>query len=566
MLTALLPDRFVPRRSSPPARLGWVLVQLCLTMVITLPMLFIALAALGDNQGLLGHLLETVLLRYLGNTLLLMAGVGVLATLFGVSTAWLVSRYDFPGRSLLSWMLVLPLAMPAYLIAYSYTDLLEYAGPVQTALRDLYGWRSARDYWFPEIRSAGGAMVMMGSVLYPYIYILSRTAFQQTSRRLFEVASLSGKSLFGSVGLPLARPAVIAGLSLVLMEVVSDFGTVEYFALETLTLGIFNVWLGMNNMPAAAQIALFAFVLILILLITENYARARRAYGDQGAAAYGVPRVRAGPGLAMLCILACSLPVIVGFLLPVGRLLAFVLAGSIPILAPAWLAAAAHTFEVALIAAMAVVITSLTIGIITRYQLGRTGRALAAVAATGYAFPGTILAIGVLYFASMTDRLWLAGNQWAGNLAAAPLLGGTVAVLIIAYLVRFQAVGYGAIKDGIGRMPPDMMQASRLLGQNFAGSVWRVILPLLRPSLLAAGLLVFVDVMKELPLTLVLRPFDFETFATVTYQYAKDEMLEKAALPALLIVLSGLIPVVIANRTLTLMGQRRYHRPNTAKG
>lgn len=545
------------RRTGLPPGHGWSLLQMGLCVLITLPMLFIALAALGDNQGLLGHLLETVLLRYLGNTLLLMFGVGVIATLFGVSTAWLVSRYDFPGRGLLSWMLVLPLAMPAYLIAYTYTDFLEYAGPVQTLLRAAFGWQSARDYWFPEVRSAGGAILMMGCVLYPYVYILSRTAFAQTSRRLFEAASLSGKSLFGSVGLPLARPAVIAGLSLVLMEVVSDFGTVDYFALETLTLGIFNVWLGMNNMPAAAQIALFAFVLILILLLTENYARARRAYGEQGASAFGVPRITARPGFAIFCILVCVLPVFFGFFLPVLRLVMLWLDTTGPAIAADWLLAAGHTFEAAFAAALAVSLTSLIIGVVSRYQQGQAGRVLAAVSATGYAFPGTILAIGVLYFASLTDRAWIGFGQMIGRPQSLPLLGGTLAVLIIAYMVRFQAVGYGAIKDGLGRMPPDMMQASRSLGKNFSRSVWGVILPLLRPSILAAGLLVFVDVMKELPLTLLLRPFDFETFATVTYQYAKDEMLEKAALPALLIVLSGLIPVVIANRTLTRLGTRR---------
>jgi iron(III) transport system permease protein len=557
MLASLLPDRFLTRRTGLPPGHGWSLLQMSLCVLITVPMLFIALAALGDNQGLLGHLLETVLLRYLGNTLLLMFGVGVIATLFGVSTAWLVSRYDFPGRGLLSWMLVLPLAMPAYLIAYTYTDFLEYAGPVQTMLRALFGWQTARDYWFPEVRSAGGAILMMGSVLYPYVYILSRTAFAQTSRRLFEAASLSGKSLFGSVGLPLARPAVIAGLSLVLMEVVSDFGTVDYFALETLTLGIFNVWLGMNNMPAAAQIALFAFVLILILLLTENYARARRAYGEQGASAFGVPRITAPPGFAFICILVCVLPVFFGFFLPVLRLVKLWLDTAGPSIATDWLLAAGHTFEAAFAAALAVSFTSLIIGVVSRYQQGQAGRILAAVSATGYAFPGTILAIGVLYFASLTDRAWIEFGQLIGRPRSLPLLGGTLAVLIIAYMVRFQAVGYGAIKDGLGRMPPDMMQASRSLGKNFSRSVWGVILPLLRPSILAAGLLVFVDVMKELPLTLLLRPFDFETFATVTYQYAKDEMLEKAALPALLIVLSGLIPVVIANRTLTRLGTRR---------
>ncbi|NDA09061.1 MAG: iron ABC transporter permease, partial [Alphaproteobacteria bacterium] len=244
-------------------------------IVLLAPIAALILTAMGDGQGMMSHLLETVLLKYFVNTFVLMFGVGALALVFGVSTAWIVSRYTFPGRRLLDWMLVLPAAVPAYIIAYTYTDFLEYAGPVQTHLRDWAGWRTSRDYWFPEIRSMGGAMLVMASVLYPYIYITARTAFRITSSRLYEAAILSGQNIFLKVALPLSRPAIVAGLALVLMEVISDFGTVDYFAVETLTLGIFNVWLGMNSITTSAQIAMMAFVLILVVLGVELYAQSR---------------------------------------------------------------------------------------------------------------------------------------------------------------------------------------------------------------------------------------------------------------------------------------------------
>ena len=534
----------------------WAALHMLLCGFLLAPIAFILLAAFGDNQGIFGHLIETVFARYLLNTIILMVGVGALATLFGVSTAWLVSRYQFFGSRLLSWLLILPLAMPAYIVAYAYTDFLEYAGPVQTQLRAIFGWQSARDYWFFDIRSHAGAIIVMSAVLYPYIYILTRTAFLSTARSLFEAARLSGKNMFRTVALPLARPAIIAGLSLVLMEVVSDFGTVDYFSIETLTLGIFNVWLGMNNMPAAAQLALVAFVIIVGLLLLERWGRSRRSFENTAGARRGMP-ARALTGLpAFLCIIWCVVPILLGFIIPAMIFLNYVIGGVsadvrgiLPVLISQSLLTAAGT-------ALLVVLLSVVIVILTTFQIGRIGRSLAGLSATGYAFPGTILALGVLYFATQIEAAWhWAGYQFGVTEMPTLILGG-MGVLIIGYMVRFQAVGYGGVKAGIGRMPADMMPASRSLGHGFSASIRRVILPLLRPSMIGAMLLVFVDVLKELPLTLLLRPFDFDTFATFTYQYANEEMLSKAALPALLIVATGLVPVLMANYSLTRSSDR----------
>ena len=336
---------------------------LLLAVLLILPVLSIGLTALEDNRGLFGHLLTTVLPGYFVNTLMLMAGVGALVLLFGISTAWIVSRYDFPLRRLLEWMLVLPAAVPAYLVAYTYTDFLEYAGPVQTMLRDATGWRTARDYWFPEIRSIGGAMLVMAAVLYPYVYITARTGFRLTSTRLFEAAIITGRQNLLMIALPLARPGIMAGLALVLMEVVSDFGTVEYFAVDTITLGIFNVWLGMNNMPLAAQLAVLSFSLILLLLWFERSSQSHRRVQNAGRGTAGVPLKRAEGIWVVLLPLGCLFPILLGFGIPVGVLLGFVTKGVSGAMPAGSLAALGNTLIVALLASVAIMVVAGFMGV-----------------------------------------------------------------------------------------------------------------------------------------------------------------------------------------------------------
>ena len=525
---------------------GWSIGAFVLCFLLVGPVLALVLTATGSSDGLWGHLLDTVLVRYIGNTLGLMLGVGILACFFGVTTAWVVTRYVFPGRLLFEWMLLLPAAIPAYIIAYTYTDFFEYAGPVQSQLRMIFGWARPSDYWFPEIRSLGGAILVMASVLYPYIYMVTRIAFRLTPASLFEIALVHRKSQFWDVGLPLARPAIAAGLALVLMEVVSDFGTVEYFAVETLTLGIFNVWLGMNNIVAAAQISLVGFVFILSLLGLELYARSRQRFSSTTSKTNKLQPLKLRGRGQVLCVAICCLPLVFGFIVPVGVLLKFVLTGQAGANLVAVAGVMTGSVSVAILAALLVMVISTLIVLVATYRGGEMLRRMAMIASTGYAVPGTMLAIGVLIFAGGIDRIY-AGL--VGDDRASLLLGG-LGILLVAYLVRFQAVGYGAVLSGIRRLPDNMMGASRVLGNGFAGSLQRVILPLLRGSIMAGGLLVFVDVLKELPMTLLLRPFDFETLATYTYQFAKDEMLEEAAFPALMIVISGLLPVILMNHML----------------
>ncbi|MGB1057471.1 MAG: ABC transporter permease [Candidatus Puniceispirillaceae bacterium] len=536
-------------RASRPSIDKWSAATVILCCFLLGPVAALLLAAFGDGGSLWGHLVDTVLATYVTNTLLLMGGVGSVAMVFGVSSAWVISRYDFAGRDMLEWMLLLPAAIPAYIIAYCYTDFFEYAGPVQSALRAAFGWQSPRDYFFPEIRSVGGAVLVMASVLYPYIYMVTRIAFRLTPASLFEIALVHNKSQFWHVGLPLARPAIVAGLALVMMEVVSDFGTVEYFAVQTITLGIFNVWLGMNNLVAAAQISSVGFLFILGLLGLELYARSRQQYVSTSRAQNSLAPLPTSTGGACVCWALCLIPLSFGFFIPLGVLLRFVLRGDVMADFLAIQPVVVNTMLVAIAAAFFIMLIASVIVLTAAFRAGPKLRKLALMSSTGYAFPGTILAIGVLVYAGYIDHLLrLISGGWISSFLIA-----SMGLLMLAYLVRFQAVGYGAMLSGVRRLPENLMSASRVLGHGYGASLRQVILPLLKSSFLAGLMLVFVDIMKELPMTLLLRPFDFETLATHTYQFAKDEMLEQAALPALMIVVTGLIPVILMSAML-----RRY--------
>ena len=533
-------------RSRDPVSI-WSVTTLVFGLVLIGPFAALFVVAAGDSGGLWSHLFATVFPRYVANTLVLMAGVAILSLWFGLSTGWVVARFRFPGCRILEWALLLPATVPAYIIAYTYTDLLEYAGPVQGMLRDMFGWRSVREYWFPEIRSMGGAILVMSSVLYPYVYLMARTAFRLTPASYYEVALLHKRNFSFAVDLPLARPAIVAGLALVLMEVVSDFGTVEYFAIETLTLGIFNVWLGMNNLTAAAQIAIVAFIFILGLLYVERSARARQRFTGSPQRGNEIPLRETGWKSAALCIVICLLPIILGFLIPVGVLLGFVLDGLSVSDGASLFQAAANSVIVAGLAALCVVAISSFMVLTVTYKKHPLLKFLTGVAATGYAFPGVVLAIGVVSFSGVLDGA--IGKIWEGMLGLEPrgFLIGSIGLMIIGYVVRFQAIGYGAMTSGVNRLSPNIMSASFVLGRNFTGTMVSLAPPLLRKSMLAAGLLVFVDVMKELPMTLLLRPFNFETLSTFVYQFAKDELLEEVALAALAIVVAGLGPVLLMN-------------------
>ena len=537
----------------------WTLAAVALALVFFAPILSVFAAATGDSGGLWDHLFRTVFPRYVANTLTLMAGVGFVSLLFGVAAAWVVHRYAFPGRAILQWMLLLPAAVPTYLIAYTYTDFLEYAGPLQQVLRDMFGWRNARDYWFPEIRSMGGASLVLGAVLYPYVYMMARTAFLLTPAALFEVGMLAKRSLFFNVALPLARPAIVAGLALVLMETISEFGAVEYFAIETITLGIFNVWLGMNSLPAAAQIASVSTLFIVALLCVELLARSRRRFTNTSRKTVPLAATPVGGLKALACAAVCLTPVVVGFVIPAGLLSGFVLQGHSLEFGGGVVTASLNSIALAGAVAFFVIASAAFMGLVAHYEGGVPLKRLTALASVGYAFPGTILAIGVITVGGAIDDGIGAFVENTLGLSYQGWLTGGIGLVAIACTVRFQAVGYGAITTGLQRLPPNMMEASRSLGHTFAQSLRDVILPLLRLPLITGGLLVFVDVMKELPMTLLLRPFNYETLATYVYQFAKDELLEEAALPALFIVIVGILPVIAMNAML-----RRIARQDTS--
>jgi len=528
----------------------WTIAVLSVTAIFVAPILAIFAAASGDSQNLWPHLMATSLPRYVTNTLTLMVGVAMLCVLFGVSTAWVIFRYDFKGRYILEWMLLLPAAVPAYLVAYTYTDFLEYAGPVQGMLRDFFGWQSSRDYWFPEIRSIEGAILVMGSVLYPYVYIMARTSFMLTPLSIYETSMVARRSMFWTVALPLARPAIIAGLAPVLMEVISDFGTVEFFSVSTLTLEIFNIWLGMNNLVAAAQISVFSFFFIVGLVMLERWARASRRYNDTSSRAKMLqPKPISGLSLVG-CYATCCTPIIIGFVMPVAVLMNFVFQGYSLSFEDTVVNAAYASFLLAGGVAVLTIAVAFLLGTVSFYQGNATVRTLTPFASIGYAFPGTVLSIGVVTTAGAFDAGFASLSSALTGYQSSGLLMGTVVMVMIACAVRFQAIGSGAVTSGLERLPPNIMNASRSLGRGFGMSLGKLLLPLLTKSILAGSLLVFVEVMKELPMTLLLRPFNFETLATYVYQYAKDELLEEAALPALLIIATGIVPVAIMNSAL----------------
>ena len=517
----------------------WLFFSSIMIILLLCPIISIFLASLEFNFSIWNHLISTKLSIYISNTLILLLGVGCTSLLIGLSTAWIIAKNDFPFSKIIEWALILPLAIPAYIVAYCYTDFLEYSGPIQTLLRNIFNFQSSKDYVFPEIRSMGGAIFVMSFVLYPYIYLISKISFLSTPISLYELAKIHGKSTFFHAGLPMARPAIVAGLSLVLMETISDFGTVEFFAVETLTLGIFNLWLGMNDFAAASQVALFSFTFVFVLLGVELSARKRKQFYDTQIKSIKYLKNNLNKFQSFLAIIFCLIPIFFGFLIPV---LILIEQCSSKLNEQNFLSLfeiATNTLIIATVSALIIVIISTFLAITTKYKADKNFKYFATAAGVGYAFPGVMLALGTTYFFSSMQSFEFFNET---NLI------GTFVALIFAYVSRFNAIGYGAINAGILRVPNNLMDASLTLGYSFEKSLLKIIFPILKPSLLIAGILSFVDIAKELPVTLILRPFDFETLSTYVYQYAKDEMFEDSAFAALLIVVIGLIPIFILNK------------------
>jgi len=525
--------------------------------VLALPIAGLVLGALAPGvAGVWSHLLHSVLPRYVANSLILTVCVGLGTAVVGTACAWLIAACDFPGRRWLGWALVLPLAMPAYVVAYAYTDLLQFSGPVQTWLREATGWR-ARDYWFPEIRSLPGAAGLLVLVLYPYVYLPVRAAFAERSPNLMHAARLAGLSgwqAFLRVALPLTRPALAAGVALAGMETLADYGVVSYFALETLTTGVFKAWFSLGDRAAAAQLSLLLLAVVMVVLWLERVSRGRARF--HGAAAPSAPRRLAGlKGWG--ASLACLIPVMLGFLLPVAILLRLAWQDTHLAMLARYAVLVGNSFTAAGMAAGVAVVVGLALAYAARLRPRAMVVLSVRLAGLGYAVPGAVLAVAILVPLARFDNALDAFLQAHWGVKSGLLLTGSIAALVYAYVVRFLALALSNIEAGLARITPAMDEAARTLGCSPIGTAVRVHAPLLLRALLIGALLVFVDVLKELPATLVLRPFDFDTLATRAYNLAKDERLGEAALPSLTIVLVGLLPVMLVSR---VVGARRSSR------
>jgi iron(III) transport system permease protein len=503
----------------------------------------------GSPTGTWAHLLATVLPGYVGTTFALCAGVAVGVSALGVGAAWLVTRYDFAGRRHLEWALVLPLAMPAYVMAYAYTDWLQFVGPVQTSLRELTGWTRA-DYRFPDVRSTGGAVLMFSLVLYPYVYLLARTAFLERAGGLAEVGrtlGLSPRAVFWRLSLPLARPAIVGGVALALMETLADFGTVSYFGVQTFTTGIYRAWFSLGDRAAAAHLSMLLLGFVVLVLTLEGLSRGRRRFHDLGLRRPAARHtLRTGPGA--LAALACALPLIGGFGLPAGLLLRLAFQEGDAQFGPRFLTLAGHSVLVAACTAVLAVGLALVLAYADRVHRGLATGWAHRIGSLGYALPGTVVAVGMLIPVTQIDHALGAALQSAFGWRPQLWLTGSVAALVLACLVRYLAAAQQAVDAGLARITPNMDAAARCLGHTAPAVLRRVHLPLLRGSALTAALLVFIDVMKELPATLVMRPFNFDTLATQAYLLASDERLAEASTAALAIVAVGLLPMIIISR------------------
>jgi iron(III) transport system permease protein len=527
--------------------LGWSAIVLA--ALISVPIAAVLSNVFLHGEGTWQHLAATVLPAYLLNTVGLVLGVAYGVISIGVLSAWLVTAYHFPGRRILEWALILPLAMPAYVMAYAYTDWLQFTGPVQTGLRELTGWR-AREYWFPEIRSLGGAMAVLSFALYPYVYLLARAAFLDQSRATSESARLLGYGPWGTffrVALPLARPGIAAGTALALMETLADFGTVSYFAVQTFTTGIYRAWLSLGDTVAAGQLASCLLLFVALVLVAERSSRGQARYHSLTARKRAPPQRLHGMAAAA-AFAACFAPLVFGFLLPVGILAKLAWAEGAGAIGPRLHMLVGNTFTLAGITALIAVGAATLMGYASRIARSPAVAVANRIAALGYAIPGAVIAVGILIPLGKLDNALAGWLQQQFGWRTGLILTGTIVALVYAYLVRFLAIAFQSVEAGLARITSSMDDAARSLGAGPAATLARVHAPMLWTSLLGAGLLVFVDVMKELPATFAMRPFNFDTLAVEIYNLTKDERLGEAAAPSLVIVAISVIPLIVLTR------------------
>jgi iron(III) transport system permease protein len=529
-------------------RLGWLgWVSIVTAGFVLAPIVAVVGNIFLPTETTWSHLVSTVLPSYIWNTLLLVVMVAIGVIWCGVLSAWLVSVYSFPGRRVLEWALVLPLAMPAYVMAYAYTDWLQAAGPVQAALREITGLR-VREYWFPEIRSLPGAAAMLSFAFYPYVYLLARAAFLDQSRTTMEAARLAGYGSWGRfwhVALPLARTGIVAGTALALMEALADFGTVSYFAVNTFTTGIYRAWLSLGDPVAAGQLATCLLVFVLVMLSLERMHRGGARYA--GKRTPMPPQVLRGwPAAGAFAL--CATPLTFGFLVPSGVLLKLAVNEPEAQFGARIYSLVTNTFTLAGVAALAAVLVALLLAYAARTVKSRFVHAANRLAVLGYALPGAVIAVGILLPLGQIDNAIAGWAEQQIGVKTGLLLTGSITALIYAYLVRFLAVAFQTVEAGLTRVTPSMDDAARSLGLSPARTLARVHIPMMSGSIATAALLVFVDVMKELPATFAMRPFNFDTLAVEAYNLAKDERIAEAAVPSLLMIGIALVPLIVLSR------------------
>ncbi len=554
MATIAQPELTAPRPQRPGfARLdGWTVGVLLLAALLALPVLVVAAHVFHPGGEVWSHLASTVLPGYLWNSALLVIGVGGGTLVIGVATAWLTAMCEFPGRRALTWLLLLPLAMPAYIIAYTYTGMLDYAGPVQSALREAFGWGYG-DYWFPSIRSLGGAVAMLTLVLYPYVYLFALAAFLEQSICALDVGRTLGLTplrVFRRVAVPLARPAIVTGVSLVLMETLADYGTVQFFGVSTFTTGIFRTWFGMGEPAAAAQLAATLLGFIAVLILIERWSRRQRQYHHTSGRYQPLPSYRLQGWRALAALSACVLPIVLGFALPILQLLIWSARTAPEQLGRDLPGLVFNSLVLASITAALALLFAVYLGYGRRLRGGATVGGAVRVASLGYAIPGTVVAVGVIIPFAWFDNTVDSFTREHLGVSTGLLLSGTLVAVVFAYLVRFLAVALQTVEAGLAKVGTTVDDTARSLGASPGEVLRRVHVPVLRGSLLTAVLLVFVDVMKELPATLILRPFNFNTLAVRAYEFASDEQLAAAAPAALAILLTGLVPVILLSRSI----------------
>lgn len=532
---------------------SWSLAGYAVAALLALPLFALIFQAFQPDEAVFGHLMATVLPTYIINSLLLIFWVSLGALLLALPCAWLMARCEFVGRRYLQWALLLPLAMPAYIVAYVYTDLLDYAGPVQRGLRSIFGWDSPQDYFFPDIRTLGGAACMLSLVLFPYIYLLARTAFMEQSLSLAHASRIMGCSpwqSFWRLSLPMARPALAVGVALVAMETAADFATVNYFAVPTLTTAVYDTWLGYGNLTAAAKLSAIILLVVFSLIGFERFARRKQQLFQKQSRIQVTDLYRLSMTQTLVALSFCGMLLLLAFLLPFGILLSYAIGYFEQSWDKSFWQLSLNSLSLALITSLLCCLIALLLMFVRRISPRQSDALPSRLASTGYALPGTVLAIGVLVPLTMLDFAINDLADLVGIAGPGLILTGSVMALIFAFCVRFVAIAIGSVESSYKRISPSLDMVSLTMGQTPRQLLRRVHLPLLAKGLFAGALLVFIESMKELPAALLLRPIGFENLATYVFQFASDEKLEHGALAAIVIVLVGLVPLIYLNRSL----------------